>query len=288
MDVVFRSGKLNLINVINDIVEEYRGYGFMLTARQIYYRLVVTNVIENDEKNYKIITKLINDGKLAGYIDWDMIEDRTRGFKGRQHWTSPSGILSSAARSYHEDMWNEQDYRLFAIVEKDALFGVLNRACYKYDVPLLSARGYPSGTALREFVEGHVLSNSRQHIHIIHLGDHDPSGLDMTRDLEERIAMFCFGEVDRISLTRIALNMDQIADQKPPPNPAKITDSRAKQYMRTYGQSSWELDALNPMYLDRILSEEIEKYIDFSLWNEKQINIMHTQKHILDFTETFK
>jgi hypothetical protein len=99
---------------------------------------------------------------------------------------------------------------------------------------------------------------------IIHLGDHDPSGVDMTRDIRERLELF---EAD-VEVRRIALNMDQVEEHQPPPNPAKLTDSRATGYIREHGRSSWELDALDPTLLDQLIEEEIWSWRDIDLWDE--------------------
>lgn len=72
---------------------------------------------------------------------------------------------------------------------------------------------------------------------------------------------------------RIALNMDQIQQYNPPPNPAKITDTRAAGYIKEYGDKSWELDALEPIELDRLICKQIEIYLDRELYDmakEKQ------------------
>jgi hypothetical protein len=98
---------------------------------------------------------------------------------------------------------------------------------------------------------------------IIHLGDHDPSGIDMTRDIKERMAMFGAN----VRVDRIALNMDQIQRYSPPPNPAKIADTRAGAYIKNYGNESWELDALEPVELDRLIRKQIEIYLDRKLYD---------------------
>jgi hypothetical protein len=105
---------------------------------------------------------------------------------------------------------------------------------------------------------------------ILHLGDHDPSGIDMSRDIEERIQMF-LAEQDNeeaFGLYRIALNMDQVKYYNPPPNPAKTTDSRFKSYINYFGEESWELDALEPNVLINLITENATKYIDRDLWDE--------------------
>jgi hypothetical protein len=269
----FKSDTLKLIKVLNTIVEEYIAQGYVLTVRQLYYQMVARGYIENTERSYKRITGVVNDARLAGLIDWDGIEDRTREFIKRSRWSSPSDVLNAVADQYHEDMWTGQKVRAFVIVEKEALAGVLQGVCHKMDTPLLAARGYPSGTVLREFAMIDLMPciRQKQGALIIHLGDHDPSGIDMTRDLEDRVHLF-MGERRRfVKLVRIALNMDQVEEQRPPENPAKITDSRFASYQREYGDSSWELDALKPDYLADLVERNIRDAItDEDAWRERQ------------------
>lgn len=268
--VAFRIGTLKLIEVINKILDEYVGQGFKLTVRQLYYQLVSRDMIPNTEKSYKKIVQTVNDARIAGLIDWDVIEDLTRSFITRGRWDSPAQIVRDAAAGYHEDMWENQESRVFCIIEKEALVSIFRRVCHTYDVPLLAARGYPSASALREFAHDTVESCD-QRVIILHLGDHDPSGIDMSRDLKERIQLFSFGAP--IEFHRIALNMEQVEEVKPPPNPAKQTDSRFYEYERMFGNKSWELDALSPSYLNKLVTNEISLYIDDDRWDAKKAQI---------------
>ena len=77
-DFNFRSETLGLIHAVNRIIAKFSAAGYMLSVRQIYYQLVATDVIPNTERSYKKIAGIINDGRLAGMIDWDAIEDRNR------------------------------------------------------------------------------------------------------------------------------------------------------------------------------------------------------------------
>lgn len=273
MDKRFKADTLALIDTINEIVDEYEAEGYVLTTRQLYYQLVARDIIPNTLQEYKRAAGIINDGKLAGLIDWDMLEDRTRSFVRRSRWDSPTSLIDACADQYHQDMWIGQSRRVFVIVEKEALVGVLERVCHRYDTPLLAARGYPSSTVLREFALSDVIPamHEGQHGLILHLGDHDPSGIDMTRDLLERLRMFAGRSFD---LKRIALNMSQVEELDPPENPAKSTDSRFASYLRQYGTSSWELDALPPQYLDQLVSGHIEDVLDHGAWrlNQQAIN----------------
>lgn len=283
----FTDESLGMIKTMREIVADFMGQGFVLTVRQLYYQLVARDLIPNTERSYKRITSLANDARLAGLIDWDAIEDRTRAFIRRTRWDSGAHILDNAARGFHMDMWINQAQRVYVIIEKEALVGVLQAVCSKYDVPLLAARGYPSGTVLREFAQEDILpfSNDQDSV-IVHLGDHDPSGLDMTRDLRERIAMFAEGE--RIELKRIALNMTQIEEREPPPNPAKTTDSRFAEYRERFGEESWELDALPPSYLVELVEAAIQERIDADAWKARDAEVNKVRRKLIKLSKTFE
>lgn len=270
----FKQASLDMIYLMNEIIVDFQSQGYTLSVRQLYYQLVARDHIPNTEQSYKATTSLVNDARLAGLMDWDAIEDRTREFITRSRWNSPQDIMRGVIDAYHMDMWDNQACRIFVIVEKEALVGVLGRVCRKYDVPLLAARGYPSGTVLREFARDMVMPalDDGQCVNILHLGDHDPSGIDMSRDLQERIELF--SECDRlgtwIEFTRLGLTMDQIDDQRPPPNPAKSTDSRFADYRKKFGSKSWELDALTPSFLNALVEDEIHSLYDEDAWNARQ------------------
>lgn len=285
----FNAANSNLIDYMNVVIRDYQRQGYDLTVRQLYYQLVARDVIPNNLQEYKRIAGIINDAKLAGLIDWDAIVDRTREFITQPHWTSGAEIVDACVRSYNQDRWVDQDVRIWVIVEKEALVGVLDRTCKKYDVPLLAARGYPSGTVLREFAEEQLLPAIREDkgIVILHLGDHDPSGIDMTRDLEDRLSLFTHGMVGNGEISRIALTMDQVEEVRPPENPAKITDSRVGEYRKRYGSSSWELDALSPSYLNNLLEEHITAQIDENVWQDTQDEVDDVKARLSDMAAQF-
>lgn len=283
LEKTFRQDALTLIMVMDSIIEDFTSQGYVLTVRQLYYQLVGKAMIPNTEQSYKRITALVNDAKLAGLLDWDALEDRTRIFKRRSRWEDRAEILASVANSFHKDLWRDQSTRVFILVEKDALTGVLGSVCFKYDVPLLACKGYPSGTVLREFVERDILPTlaGMQDVLILHCGDHDPSGLDMTRDLTERIALFTEGAfLGKWGLKRVALNMDQIQRHAPPPNPAKATDTRFEDYRKQFGSESWELDALSPSTLTGLVEAEIDSVIDVNKWADTKNEIAADRKQL--------
>lgn len=262
----FHGATLDVIEKANQIAVDYARQGYDLTLRQVYYQFVARGWMENSDRNYKRLGGIINDARLAGLIDWMFITDRTRYLRSDAYWESPADIIQASAEQFERDLWvmTNQHYRPEVWVEKDALVGVVGKAASALRVPFMSCRGYVSQSEMWSAgrrMKRHY-SEELQPI-VIHLGDHDPSGIDMTRDIQERLTMFAERDVP---VKRIALNMDQVEQYDPPPNPAKLTDSRGAGYVERYGNESWELDALEPTVLDALIREALEPYIDQEAW----------------------
>jgi hypothetical protein len=252
-----------MIENANKIIAEYSAAGFVLTLRQLYYQFVARELIPNNLKSYKTLGVTINNARLAGRVDWNAIEDRTRNLRGKSHWADPGEVIQLAADGYSLDLWESQPHQAEVWIEKDALTGVIERVCDQYDVPYFSCRGYTSQSELWRAAMRHI--DYAKPVVVIHLGDHDPSGIDMTRDIEDRLALF--GAETEIQ--RIALNMDQVKKYKLPPNPAKASDSRFKEYKKTHGIRCWELDALDPKRIETMLESRIKALLVKKLWEAK-------------------
>lgn len=261
-EINFQKKSLDLIELVNQVVDEYSAQGYELTLRQAYYQLVARGYIPNNERSYKNIGNLINDGRLAGLIDWNSITDRTRNLRGNSHWDNPADVIASARYSYLLDKWMGQPNYVEVWVEKDALVDIVGQACIPLDVPHFSCRGYTSQSEMWSAAQRFIRQDDREKRIIIHLGDHDPSGIDMTRDIQERLEMFGAD----VYVKRVALTMNQIQTYNPPPNPAKITDSRASKYIDQYGNESWELDALEPKVITNLIKNEVTAYRDDAIY----------------------
>lgn len=264
----FDDTKLEAIDKANKIIREYSAQGFDLTLRQLYYQFVARGWIPNTQADYKKLGDLISDARLAGKVDWDAIVDRTRNMQKNQHWESPGEIVDACVRSYKIDKWVGQEYRVEVWIEKDALVGVIEKVCRELDVPYFSCRGYTSQSEMWSAAQRLIgYQDEGQQPRIIHLGDHDPSGKDMTRDIRDRMELF---GVDDLEVIRIALNMDQVRKYNPPPNPAKVTDPRAGAYIKEFGRTSWELDALDPKTIRRLIEDRVAEYRDDGLMGERE------------------
>jgi hypothetical protein len=285
----------------NAILDDYAAQGYDLTLRQLYYQFVAKGLIPNKDTEYKRLGSIVNDARLAGEIDWDRITDRTRNLKQNSHWANPQDIVKACGDQFQVDKWAPQPNYVEVWVEKDALVGLLEVACKPLDVAYFSCRGYTSQSEVW-VASQRLLAKIREgkRVTIIHLGDHDPSGIDMTRDIMDRLTNFLtyHGIIDvaerhpklegesaqdfearlspilyesrectePVEVHRIALNMDQVERYAPPPNPAKLTDSRSQGYITNYGDKSWELDALEPSVITALISVHVGRLREDKLW----------------------
>lgn len=286
----FNADAEDVIRHANKIIAEFKGQGIDLTLRMIYYKFVARDLFPEDRKwkwveksrrwvkddngtknaqpNYKWMSAIIDDARYAGLIDWSLIDDITREIIAASTWDSPAELVGACASQFSLDMWGNQKYRPEVWVEKDAVVGVFEPTCRRLRVPLFSCRGFASSTSVwAAAMRLKSYSQDGQEPVVFHYGDHDPSGIDMTRDIRDRLSLFARQE---IRVERLALTMDQIEEFQPPPNPAKMTDSRAEKYVEEYGDESWELDALEPTTIIGLIEKSIAGVRNQKLWKARE------------------
>jgi hypothetical protein len=259
-----------------------------LTLRQLYYQFVARALISNSQSEYKKLGNTLSNARLAGLVDWEAIEDRTRNLMHNTHFGGVSEILEAASKTHRLDLWTDQPCAVEVWIEKEALTGVIADVCRKLDVPYFACRGYVSCSAMwRAGQRAYWRYDScDQKTIILHFGDHDPSGLDMTRDNSDRLDVFSEFS-DCVEVHRIALNMDQIDEFQPPPNFAKLTDTRAAEYITRYGRSSWELDALEPRVIDRLIRDNVDLYLNQDLFDARLALQKQQRTQLIEVAESF-
>lgn len=286
-DKAFRGDTLAIIQKANTICRTFRADGYDLTLRQLYYQFISEDFFPNSEKSYNKLGRIVSDARLAGMLDWDYVTDRGREAHGTG-WLGAvppeqADIIRRARYSFALDLWEGQERRVEVWVEKQALEQVVARAANQTRTGYFACKGYVSQSEM--WAAGRRLRKAYDAGYeplILHLGDHDPSGIDMTRDIEERLSMFAEFPVD---VRRIALTMDQIDEYAPPPNPAKMTDSRFADYADRYGDESWELDALKPDVLVSLISDHIMGVLDVDMFNERVDMELEGQQQIADIAD---
>lgn len=322
----WRDNKTNIANNIIKIVNRYAKEGETMTLRQLHYQFVGhVSTYVNHQSAYSKLGDILDDLRYCGIIPWDMFEDR-----GRKPYLPYSvkdvpDALNDAVETYRINRQEGQETHFELWTEKDALSAIFSKVTSEYHVRLVINKGYTSSTAAHEaysrFAE-EILQGRK--VVIGYFGDHDPSGLDMVRDITERILFFLsrgtqldeirnkmndWHEENRTNIwdicdyydknklverllspndisdkdgeewdalrkqyfiekselfkvKHIGLTMEQIKQFKLPENPTKMTDSRAKEYIKKYGRRCWEVDAIDLIELRRLLREAIEEVID--------------------------
>lgn len=282
-DIRLQAKARDMIAAANTILREYHVQGFTMTLRQLHYQFVARGLYDNTVKNYKNLGKVMSDGRLAGLVDWAMMEDRLREVERCTRWDSPSEIIAAVADQYQEDPWRDQAWRPEVWIEKDALAGVIDGVCKELRIDYFACRGYVSQSAQYQASKRFTRhARKGQEPVVFHFGDHDPSGLDMTR---ENRAKFQLLTGQSIKVVRLALNMDQVRQYNPPPNPAKLTDTRASEYVREFGDESWELDALEPNVMADLVRNAVGSLINQKRWDAAMAEEKDNKQRLLDVSD---
>lgn len=295
-----------VIRLTNEILEEYAEQGLDLTLRQLHYQFVRRDIYpeewvdvaynerlgldpetKNTQKNYDRLSDVIAAAREAGMVDWDAIKDRGRKVSRFSHWRDATHFIQRVVRQFAIDMWADQPQRVEVWVEKDALSQVIEQAADPFDVPTFAAKGYASASSLWEAAHNRFLqwAQTGQDIVVLHLADHDPSGVHMTEDLQKRLNMYSrhYGELKpcHVTVRRIALTLAQVEQYNPPPNPAKESDSRKPAYVRQFGvEQSWELDALDPPVLIALIREAIQEEMDAEKYEARRASEQQQTRHL--------
>ena len=304
-----------IIQQSDRILREYALAGYSITLRGLYYQFIARDLFpeswidreynrkngldpetKNTVKNYKRLGCLITDGRMAGLLDWEVLVDQGRSSSVISGWDDPAQIIESSADNFYINKWEDQPYHIEVMVEKDALSGILEPVCDRLQVGFSANKGYSSSSHLYRVgqrMKEKIFDQGKNCV-VIYLGDHDPSGIDMTRDIDDRIRLFAsanWGEQPTeyaLKVERIALNMPQISLYNPPPNPAKETDSRYAKYAAEHGEDSWELDALDPALLDSLVEDKVLEYRDEFLWEQAEEKEQGMKNEIQEFIEAWR
>ena len=191
------------------------------------------------------------------------LSDRTRTVS----WLTPTEpdavtILRDAADGHRVDRWIGQPVGVVLAVEKDGLVPLMEQAFFDLGVPITALRGHVSQThlaRLRRIVD--ELADAHDEVVVLYGGDYDPSGLDIERDLRQRLRRAY------IAVRRVALDRQQVTDHALPTAPAKETDTRTAAMAWAEGEAvQVELDALDPLVLTQLFTEAIDALAEPGRW----------------------
>ena len=224
------------------------------TVRGVFYQATVLGIVDKTENEYKTVQRNLANMRKTGRIPFSWIADNTRWMRKPRTFSGLEAALRDSWKYYRKSIWHDQSDYVEIWMEKDALAGVLYPTTSKWDVPLMVTRGYSSLSFLYESAE--YINSLEKPTYIYCLGDYDPSGVDISLNIEKSLRQYAAGA--EIYFERIAVTPAQISEWNLPARPTKKTDSRSKNFK---GESV-ELDAIPAKKLRELISECIEKHID--------------------------
>jgi hypothetical protein len=277
--------------IIAAALEVFDQYDTAITLRQLYYRLVSRLLIPNTINSYKRLSRIMVKAREQEDVPVNCLEDRSRRVLGRGDtgYDSAEDYLKQKLSSLQDSwkgftmlMWEDQPVYLLISLEKDALSRLVSRIANQYSVRTFPTRGYPSFSYVQLMANYMQTRLTEKPITVLYFGDFDPSGVDIERDLEDRLGRY--GAKD-FKVKRIALTADQIKQYTLPPMPVKRSDARAEGFMAEFGDQAVELDALDPNLLQKMVDKSILENIEAGRWNARVRKIEQLQKWIKDKLE---
>jgi hypothetical protein len=226
-----------------------------MTVRQTFYQLVSRGIIDKTEAEYqKTVCRLVTAMRRAGKLPFEWIADNTRWMRKPDTYDSLHHMLELSQGTYRRALWSTQNQYVEIWLEKDALAGVLYEVTSEFDVPLMVTRGYASLSYLHG--AGAYIKRIGKPTYIYYFGDYDPSGMDITRNVEKGLRSFADGV--EIHFSRVAVTEEHIRNLRLPTRPTKKTDSRSK----NFSGESVEVDAIPPHALRELARAVIESNVD--------------------------
>lgn len=231
-----------------------------VTVRQVFYLATTRGLVPKDEaKGYRVVQRRLVALRAAGLIPYGWITDNARMVRRLNRWQDPEHFAGQVASFYRRDYWAHSDVRVEVWLEKDALAGVLYPVVVtEWGLELFVTRGFASVSYLEAAAEDTREDGRPTFVYV--LTDLDPSGVDIARKIAEELPQRA-PQVE-VTVSRLAVTLEQVEAMNLPTRPTKQTDTRAKKFEARYGTGSVELDAIPPEQLRGMVSEAIAQHSD--------------------------
>jgi hypothetical protein len=252
-----RAATLELLDQVRAVLAEYREY-LPLTVRQIFYRLVGSSGYDKTERAYARLGEHLVSARRATLIPFEAIRDDGGAALKPDAWESADDFLVACrnqAAALQLDRTEGQKLRLAVICEAAGMAPQLARIANPFGVTVLSSGGFDSLTDKYSFAS--QLVDHDRPTEVLHIGDHDPSGVHMFLSFLEDAAAFAREMGGQATCTRLAVTPEQIATLGLPTAPPKETDRRA------FHGETCQAEAIAPDVLANILRTAIESRIDW-------------------------
>lgn len=288
-----------------EICQEYLSAGLAITLRQLYYQGVARGLLASSQKVYKALGKALSKARLDGDFPLHWLTDRTRVLHSGDFTRCDTKVERALDRAAERtaalpdqllwrDRWFGQDYHVSVLFEKEALSGIFEDVCNRHGISWMACKGDPSHSALFDWLKdaaaAHGVGNpggwkdAQGNNHkgmakrsvILYFGDHDPTGVRIPRTIENTLNTFQghLGLDFPIEVRRVALSIPQALERGVPPFWAKQSGKDYKKYVREFGtEKCWELDAIEPRELMRMVEDTVDPLFDKDLARRLQKDV---------------
>lgn len=260
-DWVPRFDTLVLINQVGDIISDNSDI-LPLTLRQIFYMLVSNYDFDKTERDYKRLCEIMNKARRAQMIDMGVIRDDGLRREDPFSWGGENHLVRSFKRSAEEfrlDRQRDQMTRIMVWCEAGGMLPQLANYCEEYGVSVLSSGGFDSVTTKHDIA---LEISEYDTVEILHIGDHDPSGVHMHNSLDEDLNAFIDYYGGSVEVTRLAVTPHQVDYMNLPTAPPKRTDNRSFTGLTT------QAEAIPPRRLKEIVQAAILDRLDMDVYEE--------------------
>jgi len=241
-----------------------------LTLRGLFYRVVSAGLLPStDRKHYAALGRVMTTLREAGIVPFNWLVDSLRSTDKPNSWTGLQDFSDTVREAYRKDFWSELPDYVHIFCEKDAVAGVLQPVTRAFDVALSPIRGYASVSFAHEIAA--TWNNIEKPIHAFYLGDFDPSGFDLERDLIAKLHRYC---KQPFEWERLGVNAADFAEFNLLPLSPKESDRRCGKFVAAHGQECAEVDAIPSTELRRRVRDSIEQFIPQIEWQ----NLVHIEQ----------
>jgi hypothetical protein len=257
-----------------------------LTLRQVHYKLLnnppLTQVTKarnerwryrNDEASYAKLGKLLVSARYLGHVPLTALDDPTRISQEYQFgtWDSPAQFIRDETygflSGYQRHRLEGQRHHVELLIEKNTLLNIVKPVADKFMLPYNVNRGYGNPSLWRKMETRWHKRGDKRFI-LLTISDHDPEGFDLIDDATRSLRDLHYVPVE---VVRVGLTMQQIEQQGAPPSFAKETSTRFEQYVqRTGSEECWEVEAIDPEFLQSELHEAVLSVLDVEQLNAVQ------------------
>ena len=271
----FRGKNLALAIVATDIACDEHP----LTLRGLFYRVVSAGFLPStDKEHYSRMGRVMTTLREKEVVPFEWLVDNVRSSLKPSSWAGIEEFVDTVQRCYRKDFWAQLPSYVHVIVEKDAMAGVVQPVTRQFDVTLSPIRGYASLSFAHEIAD--TWNRIEKPIYAFYLGDFDPSGFDLERDIKEKLGKYCGKPFWWRRLGVNTSDFDEFDLLKLEP---KKTDKRYQKFVAEHGTACAELDAIPASEIRRRVQTAIETYIPADRWEQLQ-EIEETER--LLFNET--